>query len=172
MKGYALNPCLNISWDFVKSAYGHKMRKEYYSITDIATITGLSTRTIRNYIKNGFINGSKKDGAWIFDENEVGKLLNEPFVSQSIQIKSDSIVKDFINVKKKSVNSVCSIFDYVVNNFEEAEILCDKIIENIDSKQYGKINFSFKYDHKINVVRIIISGETKQILQMMQDCLN
>lgn len=39
------------------------MRKDYYSITDIAIMTGLSTRTIRTYIKNGLLSGAKKDGA-------------------------------------------------------------------------------------------------------------
>jgi len=148
------------------------LRKDYYLITDIAEFTGLSTRTIRTYIKNGFLNGRKKDGTWIFNENEVATLLSEPFVSQSIQIKNDSIVKDFMNNKKKSKNSVCSIFDYLINSNEEAELLCNKIIEKIDSKQYGKISFSFSYNNRTNVARVIISGETKLILKMMEECSN
>jgi len=147
-----------------------RLRKEYYSITDIAMITSLSTRTIRTYIKNGLLKGSKKDGAWIFSEGEVEKFLHEPFVNQSIQIKRDSIVRDFINNKKKSVNSVCSIFDYLVKNSEEAEPLCNKIIEQINSNQYGEISFSFNYDSKINIARVIISGETELILKMIQKC--
>lgn len=148
------------------------MRKEYYSITDIAIMTRLSTRTIRTYIKNGFLNGTKRDGMWVFSENEVGKFLSEPFVSQSIQIKYDSIVRDFMNIKQKNINSVCSIFDYLVKSNEEAELLCDKIIEQIISKQYGKINFSFSYNQKINIARVIISGETELVLKMMQKCSN
>jgi hypothetical protein len=147
------------------------MRKEYCSITDVAMMTGLSTRTIRTYIKNGFLNGSKKDRTWIFSEDEVIKFLNEPFVSQSIQIKTDSIVRDFINNKHKTSNKVCSIFDYLVN-VEEAELLCDKIIEQINSNQYGEISYTFNYDHKINIARIIITGETELVLKMMQNCSN
>lgn len=148
------------------------MRKEYYSIIEIAIMTGLSTRTIRTYIKNGFLNGSKKDGAWIFSENEVGKFLNEPFVRQSVQIKNDSLVRDFINNKHKTTNKVCSIFDYLVKSIEDAELLCDKIIEQINSNQYGEIRFTFDYDHKINIARIIITGETGLVLKMMQNCSN
>ena len=33
--------------------------KETYSINDVAMITGLSTRTIRNYISLGFLSGEK-----------------------------------------------------------------------------------------------------------------
>lgn len=147
------------------------MRKEYYTITDIAIMTRLSTRTIRTYIKNGFINGLKKDGAWIFSKEEVTKLLTDPFVSQSIQIKNDSIVRDFINNKQKNTSKVCSIYDFVIKSVEEAELLCDKLLEQINSKQYGEFSFSFNYDDKINIVRVIISGETVLIHKMMQKCL-
>lgn len=48
-----------------------QLRKEYYTIADIAEMTGLSTRTIRNYIKSGLLSGSKKDRTWIFSENSI-----------------------------------------------------------------------------------------------------
>ncbi len=155
------------------------MRKDYYSITDIATMTGLSTRTIRTYIKNGLLSGAKKDGAWLFTEEDIGRCLNEQFVKESIRIKSNSLVRDFVDIKEKSVNSVCSIFDYKVNSDEEAELLCDKIIEQINSKHklpdkgqdHGDIKFSFKYDNNINMARIILIGPTKLVTEMINKCL-
>ncbi|HBB29888.1 MAG TPA: hypothetical protein DC000_11730 [Clostridiales bacterium] len=155
------------------------MRKDYYSITDIAIITGLSTRTIRTYIKNGLLSGAKKDGAWLFTEEDIGRCLNEQFVKESIRIKSNSLVRDFVDIKEKSVNSVCSIFDYKVNSDEEAELLCDKIIEQINSKHklpdkgqdHGDIKFSFKYDNNINMARIILIGPTKLVTEMINKCL-
>lgn len=155
------------------------MRKDYYSITDIAIITGLSTRTIRTYMKNGLLSGAKKDGAWLFTEEDIGRCLNEQFVKESIRIKSNSLVRDFVDIKEKSVNSVCSIFDYKVNSDEEAELLCDKIIEQINSKHklpdkgqdHGDIKFSFKYDNNINMARIILIGPTKLVMEMINKCL-
>lgn len=155
------------------------MRKDYYSIIDIATMTGLSTRTIRTYLKNGLLSGTKKDGAWLFTEEDIGRCLSEPFVKESIRIKSDSLVRDFVDIKEKSVNSACSIFDYIVNSNEEAELLCDKIIEQINSKheclgtsrEYGDIKFSFKYDNNINMARIILIGPTKLVMEMINKCL-
>lgn len=149
-----------------------QLRKEYYTITDIAEMTGLSTRTIRNYIKNGLLSGNKKDRTWIFNENQISQFFLEPFVRQSIQIKNDSIVHDYMINTQKKVNSVCSIFDYVIENNEDAMLLCKKIIEHINSKQYGEIKFSFQYDDKSKIARVIITGETELILNMMQKCLN
>lgn len=37
--------------------------KETFNIEDAALITGLSTRTIRSFISNGFIEGDKTDEA-------------------------------------------------------------------------------------------------------------
>lgn len=142
-------------------------------------MTGLSTRTIRTYIKNGLLSGAKKDGAWLFTEEDIGRCLNEQFVKESIRIKSNSLVRDFVDIKEKSVNSVCSIFDYKVNSDEEAELLCDKIIEQINSKHklpdkgqdHGDIKFSFKYDNNINMARIILIGPTKLVTEMINKCL-
>lgn len=33
---------------------------KFYSINELATITGLTTRTLRNYIKMDILNGTKK----------------------------------------------------------------------------------------------------------------
>ncbi len=153
------------------------LRKDYYSITDIALMTSLSTRTIRTYIKNGLLNGSKKDGAWVFSEEDIEKFFHEPFVIQGVKIKYESMVRDFMDNRHKSSNSVCFIFDYLISSIEEAEALCDKIIEQINlnnesSADYGKINFSFNYDDKINIVRIIITGEAETALKIIQKCLN
>lgn len=134
-------------------------------------MTGLSTRTIRSYIKNGLLSGAKKDGAWLFTEKEVERCLKEQFVKESVRIKTDSLVRDFVDIKEKSVNSVCSIFDYLVNSDEEAELLCDKIIEQINSKHYGDIKFTFSYDNNINMARIVLIGQTKLVLEMMNRCL-
>ena len=38
--------------------------KELLTIEDLAKMTGLSERTIRNYLADGQLEGEKADGAW------------------------------------------------------------------------------------------------------------
>lgn len=45
--------------------------KDRFSIDDMALITRLSTRTIRNYIADGFLEGDKSSGAWQFTAEQV-----------------------------------------------------------------------------------------------------
>lgn len=43
--------------------------KDRFSIDDMALITRLSTRTIRNYIADGFLEGDKSSGACSSQQN-------------------------------------------------------------------------------------------------------
>lgn len=51
---------------------------KYYSINDVAMMTGLSTRTIRNYIKMNILDGEKVDGVILKGYAEiVMKIMND-----------------------------------------------------------------------------------------------
>ena len=43
----------------------------YYLINHLVLITGLTARTIRNYISNGILHGEKINGLWHFTPEEV-----------------------------------------------------------------------------------------------------
>ena len=61
--------------------------KTIYSIDDISKMTMLSTRTIRNYIKLGLLNGSKTNGYWQFTSDDISKFMNNDYVTQSLNTK-------------------------------------------------------------------------------------
>ncbi len=44
---------------------------KYYTLNELATITGLTTRTLRNHLKSNILNGEKIDGIWQFTEEEL-----------------------------------------------------------------------------------------------------
>ena len=97
--------------------------KTIYSIDDISKMTMLSTRTIRNYIKLGLLNGSKTNGYWQFTSDDISKFMNNDYVTQSLNTKRNSLIYDYILNDCKSINSVCSIYDYPVENNVEAKSL-------------------------------------------------
>lgn len=43
-----------------------RMKKDRYTISEIAKMSGLTTRTIRNYLADGQVHGEKRDGKWEF----------------------------------------------------------------------------------------------------------
>ena len=69
----------------------------------------------------------------------------------------------------KSENSVCSIYDYTNIENDEAESICKKMIELVNSNQYGKVMFSYSFDGKKKIARIILTGTTIKINALMSD---
>lgn len=117
--------------------------KTIYSIDDISKMTMLSTRTIRNYIKLGLLNGSKTNGYWQFTSDDISKFMNNDYVTQSLNTKRNSLIYDYILNDCKSINSVCSIYDYPVENNVEAKSLYNKILKKINSNEYNNLKFSY-----------------------------
>ena len=57
--------------------------------------------------------------------------------------KRNSLIYDYILNDCKSINSVCSIYDYPVENNVEAKSLYNKILKKINSNEYNNLKFSY-----------------------------
>ena len=58
---------------------------EYYTINHIALITGLTSRTIRNHMKQGLLEGEMINGVWHFTAEQVCAFMSHPAVAPSIR---------------------------------------------------------------------------------------
>ena len=103
----------------------------------------LSTRTIRNYIKLGLLDGNKINGYWQFTDDKITKFMNNDYVSQSLNAKRNALIYDYMLNDTKPTNSVCSIYDYPVESNIEATSLYNKLVKKINSIEYDKLKFSY-----------------------------
>ena len=68
-----------------------------YNLNEVAMITGLTTRTLRNYLKLCLLKGEKIDGNWSFTEEELDMMYNGIDHHSDKQVKGhwfDEIIKD------------------------------------------------------------------------------
>ena len=72
-----------------------------YTLAQIAMMTGFTDRTLRNYLKQGLLEGEKINGAWQFSAEAVDAFFAQPFVKESLRIKRSAAVFDFMGEKKK-----------------------------------------------------------------------
>jgi hypothetical protein len=142
---------------------------EYYSIDDLATMTMLTTRTLRNYISQGLLKGEKVDGAWRFSTENIDSFFREESISQSIQSKKNGMVYEFMANDAKPMNMVCSLYDYTNMKSDEADDIYKKMVTLVNSNNYGHIKFSYAYNTKKKAVRIILIGDTLNIHNLMSD---
>ena len=102
-----------------------------YTINDIATMTGLSTRTVREYMKLGFLSGEKENGVWRFTDEAVGALFANGAVAPSIKAKRNALVYDFMLDEKKKNDELCAVLDLMAEGKDAMDIsafFCSAII--------------------------------------------
>ena len=93
-----------------------------YNINELAVMTELSTRTLRNYLKMGVLDGEKIDGVWQFSEEHLGEFFRNPVAAPSIQAKKSALIFDFLADRKKQTNEMCVVLDLATDDEEAAEV--------------------------------------------------
>lgn len=138
-----------------------------YTINDLALFSGLSTRTLRNYLKSGILVGEKIDGIWKFTDEEADAFMSNPAVKPSILAKNNALVYDFMLDKHKKTNEICTILDLYVNDDEAAELsnhFCTAV-----NNCTPEVNLRLTFEKSGNNVRIIIKGAAEQVLEIIND---
>lgn len=128
------------------------MIKEFYTINEVSQMTGFTTRTLRNYIQAGQLNGEKIDGIWQFSAADFEAFIKDPNVAPGIKTKNNYVVYNFL-AQEKAENQICSILDLNINPSEVNELseyFCNAM--NNCSKA------EFKMEFNNGKARIIISG--------------
>ena len=113
------------------------MLKATYSINEVSKMTGLTTRTIRNYLSDGIVAASKIDGKWVFSEDNFLAMLENPYIAPAIKAKYYAPVFDFLMADKKPGNELCLVIDRCIaeSDFEPlVSKVCDlmKDVENVE----------------------------------------
>lgn len=134
----------------------------YYLINHLVLFTGLTDRTIRNYIASGILQGEKINGLWHFTPEQVDAFISHPAVRPSILAKHHSAVYDFLIETNKSVQQTCMILDLPGENKKEiAEYFCYRI----SNEDFHNIHFSF--DGVAKVPRVIVKGDAAEVLRLV-----
>ena len=140
------------------------MEEELYLISHLTLITGLSDRTIRNYIASGILKGEKINGIWHFTPEEVDSFIKNPAVRPSIIAKNNSVVYDFMLNDSKKESETCVILDLPKSDIKEtAEFFC----YNISNGGYKDISFSFDGNYK--TPRVILRGKPADVFGLINE---
>ncbi len=135
---------------------------EYYLISHLTLITGLTDRTIRSHIAAGFLQGEKINGLWHFTAEQVDTFLRHPAVRPGILAKNNAVVYDFLADGKKQERSGCFILDLPGEDIKECtEFFCYEIAKG----DYH--DFRFSMDAVGGTPRIILRGPSEQILTLV-----
>lgn len=141
------------------------MNMKYYSINDIAMMTGFTTRTLRNYINLGILEGEKIDGVWRFSEENFNAFLSDVNVIASLKTKRNAHVFNFLLDDKKQENNICTILDFYVDD-EEAATISTFFCEQMNDGNKSNTHFTFYRNGKNT--RVILSGPEDIVTDIMR----
>ncbi len=140
------------------------MTETLYTINHLVLITGLTDRTIRNYIHRGLLEGEMINGLWHFTPEQVEAFIYHPAVRPSIQAKQNAVVYDFLLNDKKPESQMCTVLDLPNNDPKEiSNFFCYEISNN---SAFYDLNFCFSNIH--GIPRVILKGPSAQIMALLQ----
>ena len=138
---------------------------EWYTINDIAKITGLTTRTLRNYLRMELLKGEKVDGTWRFSEEDFYAFMDHPTVRQGLHAKRNAIVNDFLLLDTKKENKTCVILDYCME-WKDAKQAVNFFCDCMGEAENEGVQFGMER-YKKNI-RLIISGPEHAVRNVMK----
>ena len=134
-----------------------------YSLNDLAEMTGFTTRTLRNYLKDGLLKGEKQNGAWQFTEEDVDRFFFFFFVKEGLRIKHSSLVFDFMAERKRKEARTCVILDLPAS-MGKANAISAFFCEKVDAAEDAR--FTFDFDGKL--CRVILAGIAESVAEIVK----
>ena len=137
------------------------LRDDSYTIGQVVMMTGLTDRTIRNYLSLGFLDGEKQDGQWRFTAEQLEAFMRHPSVKPSISAKKNALIFDFLADTYNQEKEACLVLSIPKEDKTAAmTFFCKEISEG----DYQDIRFS--YDGFEHSGRIILRGSFSDVLRL------
>lgn len=142
---------------------------ERYTIEELAAFTGLTDRTLRSYLKEGRLTGTKEDGAWRFGPEDVEQLFRDSGIRRAMEANRNSVVYDFM-LGGTEEDRCCVIRDIPVPDGAE-EALRTRLLERVN-REAEQVRFSYSYgvDRRgRGSARVILTGPTAVVQAILAD---
>lgn len=141
---------------------GREGKERTYTVCDVALMTGLNPRTIREYLRRGLLKGERTAAGWRFTVEQFVALLSRPEVGRSIRAKEQGTVLDFLSERKKAAPAACVILDIPVEPAGEEALRERLLVSNGEG-------LSFRYRMEGTMARITATGTPARIAALLRE---
>lgn len=141
-----------------------------YSVEEVAEMTRLSERTIRNYLKDGSLKGRKIGGRWRFTGEEVMALFDRKLLNRDWRKQADEDVKNFLEGAYKAERGKTYVMAVADLWLTPAQIKrrCDEACRLFSRESKDSLSFRFVYDEKAGKGRFTMFGPPALIAKVME----
>lgn len=129
-----------------------------YTVEDIAKMTNLTDRTIRNYLKRGLLKGRKIVGQWRFSLQEIKEFFDNSDVRKDMLSEYKQDILDFVdnvNTFISGERQSCVIADLYVDQ-EKASTINNKLCDFTSTDAINNMRLYFEYSDEYQRARFTI----------------
>ena len=138
----------------------------YYTLAELAFMTGYSTRSLRKFYNQGILTGTMTAGKYSFSEEDMGRFLAQPFIKEGMRIKTRMQVQHFLEEEHAQRPATCLIHDEPGRR--QAEQMNEDLLEYIKREEPEEFRYTYLFDGKKEIGRFILIGQAKDIAAAME----
>jgi len=150
------------------------LEQKFYTVADVARVTGLTSRTIRNYLKAGELHGVKVGVQWRFTEDDVIHLFQETDGREDLSTLGGNRVSEFLerdldieSDEPGGISKSCVILDICEPDSEAREDKKNLFREKIE-KCKNEIGFSYE-EKEDSCLRVVLTGGYADITRLVKE---
>jgi len=137
------------------------LEQKLYTVADVAELTGLTSRTIRNYLKDGTLRGKKIGVQWRFTEEDINRLFSEVDAAGMKILKPEDVISEFLKQTERGQAECCVVWDIPFSDEKEIDKVCSEARQMMAEEE--DMVFAWELMSKQQVLRVAASGTADKI---------
>lgn len=141
--------------------------RDSYTIEEVAVFTGLTDRTLRNYLREGRLTGTKEAGAWRFTPENLDRLFQDGGVRRAMEANRSAVIYDFLLGGRRE--DLCCVIRDIPADESGEEGLRAALVDRVNREE-AQVRFSYSYgvDRRgQGTARVILTGPTAAVLKIL-----
>ncbi|HIQ61959.1 MAG: helix-turn-helix domain-containing protein [Christensenellales bacterium] len=132
----------------------------------LAECTGLTEKTLRNYMRMGLLRGEKSRGKWQFPPEALEALLTHPYTRPSIRRQGRILVEDFLQGARGGERA-CVVLDLCLAAPEDGARLRRALVESVN-RSVPPVRMVYEQDAA--QARVFLSGDAQTVQACLAAC--
>ena len=143
--------------------------EKLFTVDNIAEMTGLTSRTIRNYIADGRLKGRKIGSQWRFTEADIEALFSASGVKAAEpQEAGRSEAADFLRIRKRDSIAVCAVVDYPTDDEEASKAVLQMLEAAAEDYDDDELQIVYEWLLEVSAARFTFIGDIDAVSKMIK----
>ena len=145
--------------------------EKLFTVDNIAEMTGLTSRTIRNYIADGRLKGRKIGSQWRFTEADIEALFSASGVKAAPvpqETAEDGTASDFLRVQRRDGIVVCAVVDYPAPYSDTTDGIFQMLKAAAEDYDDDELELGYEYFAEVSIGRFTFTGDIDAVSKMIK----